>query len=59
MVADLAYIAGRPTALIEAASGARASGDRRPQVLAAETGAQFRLMTGMPLPPDAVRVALG
>jgi 3-dehydroquinate dehydratase/shikimate dehydrogenase len=59
VVADLAYIADRPTALIERvqARGLVAIDGRK--VLAVETDAQFRLMTGQPLPPDAVRVALG
>jgi 3-dehydroquinate dehydratase/shikimate dehydrogenase len=59
VVADLAYIAGTPTALIEAAARSDLVAIDGRKVLAAETGAQFRLMTGKPLPPDAVRVALG
>jgi 3-dehydroquinate dehydratase/shikimate dehydrogenase len=59
VVADLAYLAGTETALMAAArSHGLAAVDGR-QVLAAETGSQFRLMTGQPLPPDAVNVALG
>ena len=59
MVADLAYIGDGVTALVAAAEqrGLMAIDGRK--VLAAEAGAQFRLMTGKPLPPDAVRVALG
>jgi 3-dehydroquinate dehydratase/shikimate dehydrogenase len=59
VVADLAYIAGTPTALIEAAGRHDLVAIDGRMVLAAETGAQFRLMTGKPLPPDAVKVALG
>ena len=59
VVADLAYISGRPTALVEAAERSDLVAIDGRKVLAAETGAQFRLMTGKPLPPDAVKVALG
>ncbi len=59
VIADLAYIAGEPTALIEAGRQRDLVAIDGRKVLAAETGAQFRLMTGRPLPPDAVRVALG
>ena len=59
VVADLAYIDGARTALIETASERDILAIDGRRVLAAETGAQFRLMTGRPLPPDAVRVALG
>jgi 3-dehydroquinate dehydratase/shikimate dehydrogenase len=59
VVADLAYIAGAKTALIEAAERSDLIAIDGRKVLAAETGAQFRLMTGKPLPADAVRVALG
>jgi 3-dehydroquinate dehydratase/shikimate dehydrogenase len=59
VVADLAYLAGTETALIEAARGHDLIAIDGRQVLAAETGSQFRLMTGRPLPPDAVNVALG
>jgi 3-dehydroquinate dehydratase/shikimate dehydrogenase len=59
VVADLAYIAGTPTALIAACAEHDLLAIDGRKVLAAETGAQFRLMTGKPLPPGAVRVALG
>ena len=59
VVADLAYIDGARTALIESARELEIVAIDGRRVLAAETGAQFRLMTGRPLPPDAVRVALG
>jgi 3-dehydroquinate dehydratase/shikimate dehydrogenase len=59
VVADLAYIAGTATALAEAAEERELVAIDGRKVLAAETGAQFRLMTGKPLPPDAIRVALG
>jgi 3-dehydroquinate dehydratase/shikimate dehydrogenase len=58
-VADLAYLAGADTALIEAARRCDLITIDGRQVLAAETGAQFRLMTGRPLPAEAVKVALG
>ncbi|MDX6582617.1 MAG: 3-dehydroquinate dehydratase / shikimate dehydrogenase [Solirubrobacterales bacterium] len=59
VVADLAYIAGSPTKLVEAARARQLVAIDGRKVLAAETGAQFRLMTGSPLPADAVKVALG
>ncbi len=59
VVADLAYIAGSTTALAAAARERNLVAIDGRKVLAAETGAQFRLMTGKPLPPAAVRVALG
>lgn len=59
VVADLAYIAGSCTALMEGARERDLVAIDGRRVLAAETGAQFRLMTGSPLPPDAVRVARG
>ena len=59
VVADLAYRSGVDTALIAAARGRDLVAIDGRQVLAAETGSQFRLMTGQPLPADAVRVALG
>ncbi len=59
VVADLAYRSGVETALIAAARGRDLVAIDGRQVLAAETGSQFRLMTGQPLPADAVSVALG
>jgi shikimate 5-dehydrogenase len=59
LVADLAYVPEGDTALVAAARrGGLTAIDGR-QVLAAEVGAQFRLMTGEPLPGDAARLALG
>jgi 3-dehydroquinate dehydratase / shikimate dehydrogenase len=58
-VVDLAYVPGRDTAL---AAHARARGnlvvDGR-AILAAETAWQFELMTGQPLPGDALSIARG
>jgi 3-dehydroquinate dehydratase/shikimate dehydrogenase len=58
-VVDLVYRAGAETALIAAvrARGLVAIDGRR--VLANETGGQFELMTGQPMPPDAVGIASG
>jgi 3-dehydroquinate dehydratase/shikimate dehydrogenase len=56
-VADLVYRDGTETALIAAsrARGITALDGRR--ILASETAGQFELMTGQPMPPDAVSVA--
>lgn len=58
-VADLVYLADAETTLVAAA---RARGlvvvDGR-DVLVAEAGWQFQLMTGQPMPPDAVGIASG
>ena len=59
LVADLAYLAAGETTLVEAAGRHDLVAIDGRTVLAAEAGAQFRLMTGKPLPPNAVRVALG
>jgi 3-dehydroquinate dehydratase/shikimate dehydrogenase len=56
-IVDLAYREGMETALIAAARarGLAALDGRR--VLAGETACQFELMTGQPMPPDAVSIA--
>jgi 3-dehydroquinate dehydratase/shikimate dehydrogenase len=58
-VVDLVYLADRSTALVDElrARGIEALDGRR--VLVAETGGQFELMTGQPMPPDAVGIASG
>jgi 3-dehydroquinate dehydratase/shikimate dehydrogenase len=58
-VVDLVYRDGSQTALIDAvrARGLTAIDGRR--VLASETGGQFELMTGQPMPADAVGIASG
>jgi 3-dehydroquinate dehydratase/shikimate dehydrogenase len=58
-VVDLAYRPGSDTALVAAArAGGHLVVDGR-EVLAAETGSQFQLMTGHPLPPGAMEIARG
>lgn len=59
VVADLVYRADSDTALVAAvrARGQRAFDGR--QVLLAEIGRQFELISGRPLPPAAARIALG
>ncbi len=58
-VADLVYLPDRMTALVAAARerGLCVIDGRR--ILIAELGRQFRLMTGLPLPPDAIAAAMG
>ncbi len=58
VVADLAYLPDSQTALVAAAESRDLVVIDGHRVLAAETGSQFRLMTGQPLPAEAVRVAL-
>lgn len=58
-VADLAYVAGGETALVrETRRRGLVAVDGR-EVLAAETSGQFELMTGQPMPADALTVARG
>jgi 3-dehydroquinate dehydratase / shikimate dehydrogenase len=56
-VVDLPYRADGDTALVAAARGRGLAAVDGRAVLASETGGQFELMTGQPMPPDAVEIA--